>query len=768
MFKKINTSFLIPLIGIIGIFLLTGWDITHAAETTVNLATESAAGRTIADGLVQTINLLINLLTIIVTPAVIMAGWLLSPDWTSGDLFGLRPIMHQLWIMISNITYFIYAILLVFIALATIFNNEHYGYKALLPKLALGIILVPMTWWFVQFTISLATVITASVINVPQETMIRIDKEKCTKIECWQNTPLIPTNITFYNAGSGASQEQIKAAQDNTEKQITGDGKCSKDSCLTIEQFLAKWSGTYGSMLIYAYGVFHIGTIKDLPTGGLDMISTGIQILHQWLIGVILFVIFGILVLALVIMLLMRAIKLWFYAIFSPLFTLKYVLGDAFKWADKDDSLNITEFIGLAFVPAVVGLCLSFWLMIIGAIQSPSAGNSGPEKACKTSDLTWKDGCTILWLFGNDNNKVVRRITGDAPNQKTMNEIHIAGITINMEWNIVNPTDKNAIDKEATAASSTMSVFSTTGGIFGTIFIDIIALVFLWVSFMAAKGVSKAASAAMEPFEKMGKQIGSLGAGAYKYVPIPGTGGMSVNSAERLSQYPEKILSQMDAEKTARQEERFGKMLWMKPNSYNSSKEQQLKNATDNWKITQGYLDANRSIAQEIARAGIDPKDASGKKFIAELWGMIKASDPVMMKTNYNIKTDDSPEIMVAKYLKGESGWKFGSINEAEDYIKKYKDKPSSSGWNNSTPPPSSTQVKINLNGAPIDINITSEGKIDGESLNKFTKWQNIDLEKLKTELNTALSWVTLPSWQTLDSVRNNIIEAIKAQINNP
>lgn len=71
MFKKINTSFLIPLIGIIGIFLLTGGDIVHAEV--VNLATESAAGRTIADGVVQTINLLINLLTIIVTPAVIMA-----------------------------------------------------------------------------------------------------------------------------------------------------------------------------------------------------------------------------------------------------------------------------------------------------------------------------------------------------------------------------------------------------------------------------------------------------------------------------------------------------------------------------------------------------------------------------------------------------------------------------------------------------------------------------------------------------------------------
>lgn len=72
-------------------------------------------------------------------------------------------------VTISNITYFIYAILLIFIALATIFGRENYGYKAMLPKLALGIILVPFTWWFVQWTISLTSVITASVISIPHD-----------------------------------------------------------------------------------------------------------------------------------------------------------------------------------------------------------------------------------------------------------------------------------------------------------------------------------------------------------------------------------------------------------------------------------------------------------------------------------------------------------------------------------------------------------------------------------------------------------------------
>jgi hypothetical protein len=39
------------------------------------------------------------------------------------------------------------------------------------------------------------------------------------------------------------------------------------------------------------------------------------------------FVVFGVLVIALIFMLMMRIIKLWVYAIFSPLFTLHFVAG---------------------------------------------------------------------------------------------------------------------------------------------------------------------------------------------------------------------------------------------------------------------------------------------------------------------------------------------------------------------------------------------------------------------------------------------------------
>jgi hypothetical protein len=81
------------------------------------------------------------------------------------------------------------------------------------------------------------------------------------------------------------------------------------------------------------------------------------------------FLVFGLLVMALVFMLFLRAIKLWFYAIFSPIMTLSYVLGDGMFGKENSEHFQFKEFIGLAFVPAVVGLALSFGIVIIGALH---------------------------------------------------------------------------------------------------------------------------------------------------------------------------------------------------------------------------------------------------------------------------------------------------------------------------------------------------------------------------------------------------------------
>ena len=44
------------------------------------------------------------------------------------------------------------------------------------------------------------------------------------------------------------------------------------------------------------------------------------------------------------------------------------------------------------------------------------------------------------------------------------------------------------------------------------------------MAFMAAKNVSKAVKMAVEPFEKIGSQVGNLAKSIPKYTPIPGLG----------------------------------------------------------------------------------------------------------------------------------------------------------------------------------------------------------------------------------------------------
>lgn len=558
MFKKTLTSLILTLVAFGGFFgvkpivsvqnsqsiisisnqnevFAAGWWLEESKKAA---ETDDEATRKLFNAIATTVNLLIDLLTILVTPAVMLASWLISPDWTSGDLFNLRPTIHSLWVLVSNIVYFIYAILLIVIALATIFNSDNYGYKAMLPKLALGILMVPLTWWMVQFTISLATYVTASVITIPQETMFKLDEVKCSgdSQNCWQNRPSIPKEILFINAPSSASKELLESYNKDNINSAAGKS-CSKEICYTPKQFLSNLWWTYGQLIVYAYGVFRISDMKRLDTTW-NKVESIIWIIHQGIIGSILFMIFWILVLALATMLFIRAIKLWVYAIFSPLFTIHFVTGGALFWWDNKESFSIKEFLGLAFVPAVVWLALSFWLVIIWAIQSTSTDNPNLKPCTGENIITENPNdenawCKILWFMGNENNSITKMLLKDdeVAAYKTVNRIMIWGIKFLFYGE---PIGEAWVQKVVDEANNSTGVIGNASGTIGTLIVDIIAIVFIWVAFMAAKWVSKAVAAVVDPFEKMGKNIADLGMKLPKYTPLPIPGG-SIAGMEKSS-----------------------------------------------------------------------------------------------------------------------------------------------------------------------------------------------------------------------------------------
>lgn len=111
---------------------------------------------------------------------------------------------------------------------------------------------------------------------------------------------------------------------------------------------------------------------------------------------------------------------------------------------------------------------------------------------------------------------------------------------------------------------------------FGTLIIDVIALVFIWMSFMAAKKVSTAVEAAFEPFEKIGSQVGTLAKSLPKYTPLPIPGG-SISGLGKVAAMPEQIMSQRASEKTKGIEEKMSRLFGVNL-KYKESDSQELKN----------------------------------------------------------------------------------------------------------------------------------------------------------------------------------------------
>lgn len=118
--------------------------------------------------IVQILNIVFTLITFLLTPAVILAGWLLSPDWTMGDFFGLRPYFINVWVLVSNLVYIIFALMLLWMAVMQIFSSEsNYAFKKKLPRFLVGIMIVPFTWLIVSWTLSFANQAVAAVLSIP-------------------------------------------------------------------------------------------------------------------------------------------------------------------------------------------------------------------------------------------------------------------------------------------------------------------------------------------------------------------------------------------------------------------------------------------------------------------------------------------------------------------------------------------------------------------------------------------------------------------------
>jgi hypothetical protein len=392
-----------------------------------------------------------------------LAGWLLTPDWVFGEVFGLRPVLHDLWILVSNMVYVVFAFLLVVMAFMNIFAGEKntWAIKAKLPKLIVGVISVPFTWFFVSGIVSISSVLTASAIQM-----------------AWDLKPTGPEiNITM-PAKCTLDFESAPIGWTNK-----SDGKFSSCDPATERPLseLLKSKDAYGIVSYYAYGVFQIQDLKKITEGSLWTVKSVLDLSVGVLIAVMVFIILFLIIAALVVALLSRAFYFWAIAIFSPLLSLRYFF-DGKLWGFWDKWLTIGNVIGLAMVPVYVATALSLGLVFISAAQSTN------------------------FSVGKSDYYQIKK--GEGQNDQI---ITVLGTEFTIKWKPVG----TQVAKDA---------LTLGGGTIGSLLIQVAALCILWFAVMTALKWSEITKEAAEPISQFGNEIGGLLKKLPQYAPIIPTG----------------------------------------------------------------------------------------------------------------------------------------------------------------------------------------------------------------------------------------------------
>lgn len=275
----------------------------------------------------------------------ILAWALITPEFITWEVFGMDQVMRNIWVLVSNIVYLIFGMIIVFVAFMNIISMEweNYNLKTALPKIIIWVLIVPFSFFIVQFVISVSSILSASIMQLPQtsfwvETWPIQSKEICTSHEIV---------YTWWTESSWFCSDE-------------------EDSYKTIWDILNQWP--FGLISIYTYDIFSFDKfIKVWQVWGYttvwDLTSLWINLLFK----MVFFIAYILLIAALILALFVRLIWLWLYVMFSPLFGLVFFFWKEASWIVE--TFNFKDFIGLAMIPVYVSWALSFWIYFVKAVD---------------------------------------------------------------------------------------------------------------------------------------------------------------------------------------------------------------------------------------------------------------------------------------------------------------------------------------------------------------------------------------------------------------
>ena len=419
----------------------------------------------------------------------------LYPGWVNGTIFGLQEYLKEMWILISNVVYFVFAFILVAIAFMNIIGKgDKWELKSALPRFIVWVLIVPFSWFFVQFILSLSAILTVWVLTLPYDTF----QEKDIFKNLDDKTKICTHMKVHLGSTSGNSSSSSSSSWGGNTK-LWEFMECEQWSEVTIQDILS-WksssdgkepyqSSIFGIVSVYTYGILKIDQADTIIKWDLKTIKDIFALWLKAIFDVIFIFMYLILMAALFLALFVRGIWLWMYAMFSPAFWLLYFFEKGKDGVGSEHKFSITEFISLALVPVYVSAALSFGLVFI---YIASQGIDGKAT---------NDGVLELGWF----------------------KLTITGAT-GVSWE--DKTEKSVLAR---------------------LIIQIFGLAMLWIAVMAALKQSSVTEKITKPIADFGSSVGSLVASAPMYAPIIPAGAWGNISAKSLPTISSGIKSSLES-----------------------------------------------------------------------------------------------------------------------------------------------------------------------------------------------------------------------------
>ncbi|NDK09515.1 hypothetical protein GW846_01935 [Candidatus Gracilibacteria bacterium] len=479
---KINKKILFFIAGILGFWLLSFSGAFAAPSNSTGITQEQG------DKLINILNMILSGAGAILAIVTSFISIFLYPGWVNGTMFGLQDYLKEIWILVSNVVYFVFAGILIVIAFMNIIGKGDgtWELKQAMPKFIIGVLIVPFSWFAVQFLLSLSAILTVSVLTLPYNSF----QNQPLYSQALDNSEIADQKfckdiiISFsQDFGGQATTNLVEGQETQFDENIRCKGEEGGEGMVSIKDIISGEGNAegldnniFGVINVYTYGILRVQDLDTVENVNLQFVKGIFDLIFKILFDLLFVIVYMLLMVALFLALLTRGIRLWIYMMLSPVFGLLYFLGKAGE-EGSESKFTPKEFIALAFVPVYVAAALAFGLTFI------MVASEGIKQNASTDDMdTLNAGGFSLSIIGAH---------GSGPEEVS---------------------------------------------VIGKLIVELFGVVILWIAVIAALNTSATTKAIIAPITAFGASVGKLAAAAPTYAPIipTGNGGMSITGLQQV------------------------------------------------------------------------------------------------------------------------------------------------------------------------------------------------------------------------------------------